>query len=123
MAFAVALSMAAAQHVRQENQPARQQILHGLVGAAGDPAVQLDARLGQGCFGAAANAAADEGVHALGLQKARQGPVAGAVGIHYLRGKHPALLSLINFELGRVAEVLEHLAVFIGHCDFHKNSS
>ena len=46
--------------------------------------------------------------------------MAGAVGIHHLRGKHPALLSLINFELGRVAEVLEHLAVFIGYCDFHK---
>ena len=73
-------------------------------------------------FGAAANAAADEGIHALGLQKARQGPVAGAVGIHHLRGGHPALLGLINFELGRVAEVLEHLAVFIGYCDFHKKS-
>ena len=59
---------------------------------------------------------------ALGLQKARQGPVAGAVGIHHLRGGHPALLGLINFELGRVAEVLEHLAVFIGYCDFHKKS-
>ena len=69
VAFAVALPMVAAQHVRQENQPARQQILHGLVGAAGDAAVQLDARLGQGCFGAAANAAADEGVHTLGLQR------------------------------------------------------
>lgn len=56
VAFAVALPMVAAQHVRQENQPARQQILHSLVGAAGDAAVQLDARLGQGCFGAAANA-------------------------------------------------------------------
>ena len=48
VAFPVALPMVAAQHVRQENQPARQQILHGLIGAAGDPAVQLDARLGQG---------------------------------------------------------------------------
>ena len=74
VAFPVALPMVAAKHVRQENQPARQQILHGLVGAAGDPAVQLDARLGQSCFGAAANAAADEGVHTLGLQKARQAP-------------------------------------------------
>ena len=48
MAFAVALPVVGAQHVRQKDQLARQQIRHGLVRAAGDAAVQLDARLGQG---------------------------------------------------------------------------
>ena len=61
----------------------------------------------------AANAAAQEGVHALGLQKASQGPVAGAVGFHHLRGEHLAVLHLVELKLGRVAKVLEHLAVFV----------
>ena len=74
MAFAVALPVVGAQHVRQKDQLVRQQIRHGLVRAAGDAAVQLDARLGQGRFGAAANAAAQEGVHALGLQKPARAP-------------------------------------------------
>ena len=68
---------------------------------------------------AAANAAAQEGVHALGLQKASQGPVAGAVGVHHLRGEHLAVLHLVELKLGRVAKVLEHLAVFVRYCDFH----
>ena len=45
MAFAVALPVVGAQHVRQKDQLARQQIHHSLVRAAGHAAVQLDACL------------------------------------------------------------------------------
>ena len=69
-----------------------------------------------------ANAAADQGIHPLGLQKARQGTVAGTVGIHHLGRGHLAVLHLINFKLGCVAEVLEHLAVFVSNCENQKDT-
>ena len=77
----VALAVMAAKDVRLEHQLARQQSFHRLVRTAIDPAVQGDPRLGQSRLGAAANTAADQGVHALSLQEARQRPVTGAVGV------------------------------------------
>ena len=57
------------------------------------------------------------------LQKASQGPVSAAIGIHHLGGGYGAVLHIIELELCRVAKVLEHLAVFIGDCDFHEDAS
>lgn len=67
--------------------------------------------------------AADQGIHLTVLQKASQGPVSAAIGIHHLGGGYGAVLHIIELELCRVAKVLEHLAVFIGDCDFHEDAS
>ena len=100
-------------------QRAGQQIGDALVGVAGAARVELDAGLGQGRLGAGADAAADQAVHAVGCQKARQGAVAAAVGGHHLGIRQSAVHDVIDLELFRVAEVAVHIAVFIGDCDFH----
>ena len=105
------------------DQSARQQLRHPLVRVAGAAGVQPDARFRQRHLGAAADAAADQGIHLVCLQEARQGPVAAAVGVHHLGGDDRAVLHVIELELCRVTEVLEHLAVFIGDCDFHDDAS
>ena len=98
---------------------ARQQGLHRRVRAALHACVELYARLGQGHARAAAQAAADEGVHAVGAQEAGQGPVAKAA-----RGQDGAVddlavLDVVELELLGVAKVLEHAAVFVSDCYFH----
>ena len=85
--------------------------------------IQADARLLQGPLGSAADAATDQGVHLMVFQKARQSTMTAAVGIHDLGRYHRALLHIVQFELGRVAEVLKYLAVLIRDCDFHKDVS
>ena len=56
------------------------QSLSGRIGRTGDPAVELDARLGQRSLRAHADAAADQRVHLCGFQKSGQCAVAAAVG-------------------------------------------
>lgn len=96
-----------------------QQLGHPLVGVAGAAGVELDARLGQGHLGAGSDAAADEAVHAVLGQEARQSAVAATVGGADLGGDHLAVLHLIDLELLRVAEVAEHHSIFVSNCDFH----
>ena len=93
--------------------------VHRLIRVSGGAGAQLDALLRQSGLGAAADAAADQNVDAAIAQQGGQGAVAAAVGVDDLRGDHPAVLHLIDLERLRVAEVLEHFAVFIGDCDFH----
>ena len=93
--------------------------LHSLIGITADAAEDLDVRILQGKPGAAANAAADEYIHALRLQKACQGAVTAAVGIHHTGGRHLAVLHDIELELSRVAEMLKNITALIGHCDDH----
>ena len=81
--MALAVVVVGADGVGVVAQPAGQQGLHLGVGAAGGAGVELDAGLGQGVPGPAADAAADQGVHLMRLQEARQGPVAAAVGVHH----------------------------------------
>ena len=125
MAFPVAAAGVAlpvvvtAQGVGVKEQRAVQQGLHRLLRAAGDPGVQLDARLGQGCAGPAANAPADEGVRAVGFQKARQGPVAAARRADHFAGGDLALLYGEELKGLAVAEVLKNLPVFVSDRDLH----
>ena len=102
-----------------KGQLARQQIGHLAVRIAGDAGIELDAGFRQSGAGAAADAAADQGIHAVALEEARQGAVAAANGADHLGGDHLAVLHFIELELFTVAEVLKHLAVFIGYCEFH----
>ena len=96
-----------------------QQGRHALVRPAGYAGVELDAGLRQGGAGPGADAAADQGVHPVALEEARQGAVAAAHGADHLGGGHRAVRRVVQLELLTVAEVLKHLAVFIGYRDFH----
>ena len=102
-----------------EGQLARQQVRYLAVCVAGDTGVELNARFGQGSAGAAADAAADQGVHLMLLKEPSQGAVAAADGADHLGGNHLAVLDIIEFKLFAVAEVLEHLAIFVSYRDFH----
>ena len=55
----------------------------------------------------------------MALEEARQGAVAAAHGADHLGGGHRAVRRVVQLELLTVAEVLKHLAVFIGYRDFH----
>ena len=88
-----------------------------------DAAVELDARLCQRGLRAAADAAADQSVHAALHEEARQRAMAAAVGVDHLCADDLAVRYVVELELRRVAKVLEDHAVFIGNCDFHGNFS
>ena len=118
-AVIVVMAVVVAMNVGVIAEGAAQQGLHRLVGRAGHPAEQADARLGQGRLGAAADAAADQDVCLHLAQQPGQSAVALAVGAHHLAGDHLAVFHLIELELRGMAEMLEHLAVLIGNCDFH----
>ena len=92
---------------------------HRLVRVALRAGAELDAPLLQGGLGAAADAAADQHVDPLLVQEFCQGAVAAAVGADDLRSEDPAVFHLIDLKGLGMAEVLEDLAVFVGHCDFH----
>lgn len=113
------LVVVAALGVGVKGQLALQQIGHFAVRIAGDAGVELDTRLGQRGAGTAADTAADQSVHTVPLEEARQSAVAAAHGADHLGGDHLAVLDLIELKLFTVAEVLEHLAVFVGYCEFH----
>ena len=73
-------------------------------------AQQADAGLGQRGLRAAADAAADQRIHALRRQEARKRPMPAAVGINNLRGKDFPVRCFIYFELGGMPKVLEYLS-------------
>ena len=104
-------------------QIAAEQCAHRRVSFSADTAIELDSRFGQSCLGTAADAAANQRVHAVLHQEARQCAVTAAVGIHNFRMEDLALRSLINLKLLSVAEMLKNLAVFVGNCNFHHGIS
>lgn len=81
--------------------------------------INLDACLGQSHLSSAADAAADQGLHLMLFEKNCQSAVSGAAGVYYSALAGLAVFHLIHLELLGFAKVLEHLAVFIGYCDFH----
>ena len=71
--FPVGMVVVVAVNIGVKGQPSPQKVLHCLVGAAGDSTKYGDPRLGQGIFGAAPDAAADEGRYLLLCQQSHQG--------------------------------------------------
>ena len=82
-----------------------QQGVDSIIGIAVDAAVELDACLVQGSAGAAADAAADQGIHLVNGQITRQSAVAGTGDAEDLGVDDGAVLDLVELELGGVAEV------------------
>lgn len=66
---------------------------------------------------------ADEGIHAVLPEEARQGSVAGPIRVQQGAAGDLAVRHIIDHELPGVTEVAEYLAVFIGDCNFHFKTS
>ena len=91
-----------------------EQCAHRRVSVPADTAVELDARFGECCLRTAADAPADQSVHAVLHQEACQCAVTAAVGVNNFRMDDFAVRSFIKLELFGVAEMLKNLTVFIG---------
>ena len=119
VAALMALAVVVAVGVAAVGEGAGEQGVHRRVRAALDAGVELYPCGGERVAGPAADAAADERGDAVRIQEPGQRAVAEAVGGHDLARDDLAVLDLVDLELLRVPEVLEHAAVFIGHCYFH----
>ena len=93
--------------------------LDASVAAALGTCVYRDAGLGKRVDSAAADAAADERVHAAVGEQARQGAVAGAAGAHDLLVEHLAVLNVVDLELLAAAKVHKDVAVVVRSCHPH----
>ena len=92
---------------------------HRIVCIPADTAEQLDACLGKGRLGTAADAAADEGIHTQLGKQSCQRTVTASVGVNDLRLYNGAVLDVVHLELFGVTEVLEDFSVFVSYCNFH----
>ena len=93
--------------------------LYRLVCISCDTAIERNARLGKCRLCAAANAAADQHIHATIRQKTGKCAVSASIGIDYLSGKNFIAINGINLELLRMAKVLKNFTIAISYCDFH----
>ena len=84
-----------------------EQCAHRRVSVPADTAVELDARFGQSCLRTAADASANQSVHALLHQEACQCAVTAAVGVNDFRMSDFAVRSFIKLELLGVTEMLK----------------
>ena len=121
--FAVLMVMVIAVNIGIVAQISVEQCAHRRVSVPADTAVELDARFGQSCLRTAADASANQSVHAVLHQEACQCAVTAAVGVNNFRMNDFAVRSLIKLELFGVAEMLKDLTVFIGNCNFHNGIS
>ena len=117
---AMVLVVVMALYGRVIGQRSSQKAGHRLIGGAGHTAVELNTSLCQSCPGTSSNTATDQGVHTALRQQASQSAMAAPVGAENGRRLNRPLSYIIDLKLLRMAKVLEHLAIFIGHRDlFH----
>jgi len=104
---------------RVKHQFIGQKMLDGCIHIAAYAAVQLNARLRQGLFGAAANPAANQRIHLGVLQKTSQGavPIASSVK-NGGRFDFPSF-HVVYLETLGMAKMLEYLSIFISYRDSH----
>ena len=84
-----------------------EQCAHRRVSVPADTAVELDARFGECCLRTAADASANQSVHAVLHQEACQCAVTAAVGVNDFRMSDFAVHSFIKLELLGVTEMLK----------------
>ena len=100
-----------------------EQCAHRRISVPTDTAVELDARFGQSRLRTAADASANQSVHAVLHQEACQCAVTAAIGVNDFRMSDFAVHSFIKLELLGVTEVLKNLTDFIGNCNLHNGFS
>ena len=96
--FAVLVVMVITVNIGIVAQISAEQCAHRRVSVPADTAIELDTRLGQSCLRTAADASADQSVHAVLHQEACQCAVAAAVGINDFRMSDFAVHSFIKLE-------------------------
>ena len=84
VALVVVLSVVAAHHMGVIGQRSGSQRFRRRIRVTGHAALQLDTCRRQRRLGAAADTAADQGVHMQRTQDARQCAVSAAIGVHHL---------------------------------------
>ena len=89
---------------------------------AGNTAEQLNTRLCQSRLRTGTNAAAEDDIRTVLYKEAHQCPVALTIGGDHLTAQDLTVFCIVDFELCGVAEVLEHLTIFVRNCDFHINT-
>ena len=97
----------------------RQQRFDGIVCAAADATIKLNARLSQRRLCATANAATDQNIHTILRKKTRQSSMAAAIGRNHLGRCDRSLGYIIDLELFRVSKMLKYLSIFVSYCNFH----
>lgn len=117
MAFAVVIAGC----IRIKYQRIIQKCLHLLIRISLYAREQLDSRRCQRISGAAADSAANQNIHAVSFQKARQASVSLTVGVYYRRRHDFSAFRLINFEFFAMSKVLKYLFIFVSDCNFHRN--
>ena len=105
--LAVRMVMVVTVNIGVVAQTSAEQSLHRCVSVPADTAVELDARFGQSCLRTAADASANQSVHALLHQEACQCAVTAAVGVNDFRMSDFAVRSFIKLELLGVTEMLK----------------
>ncbi len=95
------------------------QRLGGLVRAALNTGVELNARVGQRRFRAHTDAPANQSVHFGRLKETGQRAVTASVCIHDLLPDNSAFLRVIDFEPLGMPEMLKNLSVFVCNGDSH----
>ena len=103
--LAMLVTMAAARGLAVLCERAGDERLDASVATALSAGVDGDAGLGERVDGAAANAAADERVHAAVGKQACKGAVAGTAGAHDLLVEHLAILTVVDLELLATSKV------------------
>jgi len=89
-------------------------VLHVVVGVAGESGVDLDAHHAEGVDRSSSDSAADELGNAHVPQVDGECLVAVAAVVDYLGGDYFSIFNLVYLELLGVAEVLEDLSVLVG---------
>ena len=112
-----------AMHVRIILQRARQKRLCRFICRTFLAGVQPDADLCDGCPSHCADPAAKQDVRFRRFQKAGKRAVMDAVRVNDLFVHDLPFLDVVQFELLRLAEMLENLSVLISDCDSHDGSS
>ena len=105
--FAVRMVMVVTVNIGVVAQTSAEQSLHRCVSVPADTAVELDARFGQSCLRTAADASANQSVHALLHQEPCQCAVTAAVSVNDFRMSDFAVRSFIKLELLGVTEMLK----------------
>ena len=119
MAFAMMVAGGASCKLKRTGQIG----LYRLVGAAPYAALKLNARLGQGLLRPRPDAAADQRMHPLTGQQARQRAMAALARRQDAAGNDLLGLYLIKLEGLCMAKMLKNLSVIIGYCNNHLNPS
>ena len=123
-AAGVTLSMIVmrAMDIRVIDELTSQIVCNNSICIAGNAAEQLNARLCQSRLRTGTNAAAEDGIRTVLYKEAHQCTVALTIGGDHLTAQDLTVFCMVDLELCGVAEMLEHLTIFVRNCDFHINT-